>query len=366
MMDLEHHQLELRYERLRVRRPAKERQVLSSLAAHGQQAPIVVVAGAADGRFVVVDGYKRLRALRRLGRDTVWATAWELDELSALLLARSLRSAEAESALEQGWLLSELRSSFGLGQEELAERFDRSPSWVSRRLALVGELPAAVQEEVRRGRIGAHAAMKHLVPMARATRQGCARLARAIAPLGLSTREVGELYRSWRDGGRAGRERVLAEPGLFVKARREARLEPPLPSAAALLQDLDLAGVLVRRVARRYPECRSEPAQHEQLIACMGQVAADLGRLRRLVEEEEEGTNAAAGATGSDPGAEPAGRRDPPDREDPRGLAGEREEGPRVAVEHAAEDRPRGEGGGVPAGDPRAVRRLRRQPAAGP
>ena len=363
-MDLEHHQLELRYERLRVRRPAKERQVLSSLAAHGQRAPIVVVAGGAGDRFVVVDGYKRVRALKRLGRDTAWATAWELDELSALLLARSLRSAEAESALEQGWLLSELQSSFGLGQEELAERFDRSPSWVSRRLALVGELPVAVQEEVRRGRIGAHAAMKHLVPMARATRSGCERLARAIAPLGLSTREVGELYRSWRDSGRAVRERVLAEPGLFVKTRREARLEPPLPSAAALLQDLDLAGVLVRRVARRYSESRSEPAQLEQLSACMVQVAADLERLRRLVEEE--GNHAAAGATGSDSGAESAGCTHPPDREDPPGLAGEREEGPRVAVEHAAEDRPRGEGGGIPAGDPGAARRLRRQPAAGP
>ena len=72
---------------------------------------------------------------------------------------RSLRTAESESALEQGWLLAELHSSFGLGHDVLAQRFGRSPSWVSRRLALVSELPQAVQDEVRRGRIGAHAAM---------------------------------------------------------------------------------------------------------------------------------------------------------------------------------------------------------------
>src|ERR1019366_7779888 len=48
----------------------------------------------------------------------------------------------ADSAIEQGWLLREMGARFGLGREELARRFDRTPSWVSRRLALVGELPA--------------------------------------------------------------------------------------------------------------------------------------------------------------------------------------------------------------------------------
>jgi hypothetical protein len=45
---------------------------------------------------------------------------------------------------------------------------DRSVSWVSRRLGLVTDLPPAVQEQVRLSAIGAHAAMKYLVPLARA------------------------------------------------------------------------------------------------------------------------------------------------------------------------------------------------------
>ena len=162
-MELEHHQLDLRYEALRVRRPDRERQLLASLAEHGQQVSIVVVAGDRAGRYVIVDGFKRVRSLSRLGQDAVAATVWDMTEVDALLLSRALRSTDAESALEQGWLLARLASSFGMAQEELARRFDRSPSWVSRRLALVSELPLAVQEEVRRGRIGAHAAMKHLV-----------------------------------------------------------------------------------------------------------------------------------------------------------------------------------------------------------
>ena len=120
-------------------------------------------------RPILLDGYKRVRALERLGRDTVHATEWMLPEPEALLLERLMRTAEGESALEQGWLLRELSERFGLASTEIAKRFDKSPSWVSRRLALVRELPELIQERVRTGHLVAHAAMKHFVPLARAS-----------------------------------------------------------------------------------------------------------------------------------------------------------------------------------------------------
>ena len=46
--DLEFHQLDLRYEGLRVRRPERERRLLASLAERGQQVPIVVIALAGE------------------------------------------------------------------------------------------------------------------------------------------------------------------------------------------------------------------------------------------------------------------------------------------------------------------------------
>lgn len=44
-MQLEFHQLDRRWEHLRVRRVDRERRLLASLAATGQQTPIVVVGG---------------------------------------------------------------------------------------------------------------------------------------------------------------------------------------------------------------------------------------------------------------------------------------------------------------------------------
>ena len=211
-MNLELHQLDLRYEKLRTRKPEAERKLLASLAEIGQQLPVVAVRGEPPSPFVLVDGYKRVRALRRLGQDLVAVTCWDLGEAEALVLDRLMRTGEGVTALEQGWLLHELAVRFELALEDLGRRFARSASWVSRRLALVEELPAPIQEHVRRGELPAHAAMKHLVPLARANPAACARLVAAIAGKGLTNRQIGQLYAAWRDGLPDIRERVLTRP----------------------------------------------------------------------------------------------------------------------------------------------------------
>ena len=113
-MDLEFHQIELRYEALRTRSATREARLLASLAEGGQQVPVVVVTSGERHRYVLVDGYKRVRALRRLGRDTVRAMAWDLAEAEALLVERLMRSGDGPGALEEGWLLAELRDRFGM------------------------------------------------------------------------------------------------------------------------------------------------------------------------------------------------------------------------------------------------------------
>ena len=60
-MQLEFHQLDRRWEHLRVHHPARQRRLLASLAEYGQQTPIVVVA--AGGRRLVrgSGNYRRLK-----------------------------------------------------------------------------------------------------------------------------------------------------------------------------------------------------------------------------------------------------------------------------------------------------------------
>ena len=250
-MQLEFHQLDRRWEHLRVREPHRQRRLLASLADSGQQTPIVVVVSQDNReRYLVIDGHKRVVALEQLGRDTVEATVWAMNEAEALLLSRSLRSGPQESALEEGWLLAEMEQRFGYSLDELARRFDRSTSWVSRRLALVELLPEAIQQQVREGKLGAQVAMKYLVPVARVDADDCARMAAAFVAHHCDTRQAGQLYTAWRKGTRVARERILAEPELFLKTQRQPTAAKPA-AVEQVERDLEMAVAILHRASRR-------------------------------------------------------------------------------------------------------------------
>jgi len=289
-MELEFHQLDLRYEHLRRRVPDREKRLLASLALLGQQMPIVVVGGEGASR-VVVDGYKRVRALRRLKADTVLATTWELAEAEALVCERLIRASGGDDAFEQGWLLRELEGRFGLSQQELGRRFDKSISWVCRRLSLVTDLPEQIQDRVRRGALVPHAAMKYLVPLARANREACLTLVSSLGQRKPSCRQLGALYGAWLAGDAKQRERLLGDPWLFLRAQEEARRpeQTEKPPAQQLLGDLGALGGICRRSCTRLRAGlaqRLSESEREEVSRCLLQAKADTTALFQLLERE--------------------------------------------------------------------------------
>jgi hypothetical protein len=155
----------------------------------------------------------------------------------------------SEDAFDQAWLLAELRNRFGLSLEELARRFDRNKSWVSRRLALIQVLPTTIQDSVRAGTLAAHATMKYLVPLARANAAAAMQLATAITPLKPTSREIGALYAGWQSGTARTREMILASPQVYLQA--QATQAPAAPSATQRwLNDLGALGGIARRARR--------------------------------------------------------------------------------------------------------------------
>lgn len=365
-MDLEFHQIDLRNDGLRVRRPEKERRLLGSLSEVGQQVPIVVVADTQPGRYLVIDGFKRVRALVQLRQDTVRATLWDLSEAEALLLLHAQRADEVETAIEQAWLLRALHTG-GMSAEDLARRFSRSTSWVSRRLGLVSELPESVQERVRLGTISSHAAMKYLLPMARAKSSDCELLGATAAKERLTTRQVGELYAAWRSAVPSLRRRIVDEPLLFLKTRREMAQEPVSANPAkALLSDLDIVAALSRRAQRHWREWvtfMDEPKQ-EEAIRCVDNAIADLVRLRKLMEENN--SHAEARATNVDSGTARQGGEQTPDRPLAESLPRGGHESDPVPGAHRPTHRAGRESGSIPAGHRAVAQGLFGQPGPGP
>ena len=368
-MRLEFHQLDRRWEHLRVRHPARQRQLLASLAEVGQQTPIVVVAleGPPD-RYLVIDGYKRLAALQQLGRDTVEAVVWPLREAEALMLDRSLRFSTHETALEEGWLLAELEQRYGYGQEELARRFDRSLSWVSRRLALVDLLPEGIQQQVREGQLSAHLAMKFLVPVARVSLDDCQRMAAVFAQHHCNTRQAGQLYAAWRDASPLTRQRLLDQPELFFKTQPPAEPQTPPAGAAALQRDLDMATAILNRARRRLAGAGAAEMDRPQRQAVRGQIEHLRQQLNRLAERipEEEEPDVEPIPTDHHSGTEHPRSEQAPDRAGAGPLPSLGPQGSAFEFPPGAGAPPPRESPTLPAADPGVVRQLQGESGASP
>jgi ParB family transcriptional regulator, chromosome partitioning protein len=366
-MQLEFHQLDRRWEHLRVRHPGRQRRLLASLAESGQQTPIVVVAaeGHAD-RYVVIDGYKRIAALEQLGRDTVEAVAWPMSEAAAVLLDRSLRLSEHETALEVGWLLAELEQRFGYSLDELARRFDRSVSWVSRRLALVEILPEAIQQ-VRAGKVLVQVAMKFLVPVARQSLEDCQRMAAIFANHHCDTRQAGQLYAAWRQGSPAIRQRILDEPELFFKTQRQ-EVKPSTTVGAELLRDLEMVAAIVNRTHRRLAGAAAMEVDRQQGDVARQQIARIEKQLQRIDEKllPEQEPHVEPSATHHDSGTACAASEQTRDRAGAGDLPRGRTQSPALELHHSAGVAASGESRALPATDPGAFRQVQGESCASP
>ena len=292
-MTLEFHQIAMKYEALRLRDPAQEARLLASLAEQGQKTPVWVVAVSVSPPFVLIHGYRRVRLLKKLGGDSVEALVLPNGELEALLLAHRLECSRTSSALEEGWLLRELTETHQLTPTELARQCLRTPSWVSRRLALVRLLPESVQQAVRTGALCAHAAMKALVPLARANPGHCETLVGALVASGerLSSRRVETLCAAYRAAPAEVREQIAQHPLLYLRV--EAELEcpvppPPAPPTAAVLNDVEVLGAVARRTRHKVKTLAAEgfdPGFAQTLLSAWTETRADWHALTTRFDE---------------------------------------------------------------------------------
>jgi ParB/RepB/Spo0J family partition protein len=261
-MELEFHQLVLKYRHLRVRSRVRTDRLTASLASEGQQMPVLVVHDAPN-RYVLIDGYRRVEALQLLGRDLVRVSVLELSEPEALVWTWTLARGGGRSVVEEAWLLRELHEAHALPLAELAIRFGRSKSWVSRRMALVRDVPDIVEASVRDGELSPQAAMKFLVPLARANASQCAELVGNLRGDSVSVRQMGRLYAAWRAGDEEQRARIVAHPRVFLLAQDElARgglVETEDIWDRVVVRDLKMIAAIGRRVYNRLD--RREPSE---------------------------------------------------------------------------------------------------------
>jgi hypothetical protein len=241
-------------------------------------------------------------------------------------------------------------------------------SWVSRRLALAELLPAAIQQQVREGKVLAQVAMKFLVPVARQSLEDCQRMAAIFAQHHCDTREAGQLYAAWRKGSPAIRKRILDDPELFFKTQRQAQEKAPAGTCAELLRDLEMVVAIVNRAQRRLAGATATELDDQQSKAARHQIDRIQKQLHRIGEEilPEKKPHVEPSPTHHDSGTECAASEQTRDRTGvgdlPRGSA----QSSALQLDRPAGTTPTREGRALPATDSGAFRAVQGEPRASP
>jgi len=106
-LDLDLHRLDLRFAGARVVEPRAVERIARSIECGGQLVPCIAVVDPpievlkGDERLVLIDGYRRIAALRRLGRDTARVEWWACDLAAAVLGVMARRKAVRSRRLKK-------------------------------------------------------------------------------------------------------------------------------------------------------------------------------------------------------------------------------------------------------------------------
>ncbi len=218
-------------------------ELAQSIEAHGVLQPVIVRRRGEN--YQLVAGERRWRAARQVGLETIPCLIQDIDDRTALQMAlvENLQREDLnEMELAEGYKC--LVEDFGATQEELAQHVGKSRSAVTNTLRLL-DLPAAVQELVREGRLSAGHG-RALLGLGRSEAE-IVRVAEWAVEKGLSVRDTELLVREVMDATSDG----TIQPSVRVAPRSPAVRDPYIVEAEERLQSVLAAKVLIRPRARR-------------------------------------------------------------------------------------------------------------------
>ena len=234
VLEAEWHQLELSYQYLRKHTQSEQQRLMLSIHTYGLLEPVMVTV-ATTGRWVVIDGYLRIKAMQALKNDGIKIIVWESNAAEALIHAYRTNQSRAWDCFEEACLLQELMNLKNYAQVELAQQLGKSKSWVSHRLQLLEFLPDFIKDALLRGYLSVWAANRVLVPFARANQDAAKKLLNYLVGYTHSTRELQQFYHHYLKSSTKIREHLLEFPQLFFKTLGFSKQENSLQKAPTSL-----------------------------------------------------------------------------------------------------------------------------------
>ena len=236
-----------RYGAFRIVTPRADTAMVKSIGNYGQISPVVCVKG--EGVYELIDGFKRLRACRRLNKEKVRAKVIEVSgRVCKAAIIQLNQLGRSINEMEEALVLQSLHREDGLTQIEIAALLGRDKSWVSRRIALIERLSEEVQEDIRLGLISVITGRE----LAKLPRGNQREAADAILKRRYSTREAAKLIGYLLCRPKWEYSAILAGPWEIVEPRQPR----PLGFGAKLVSFRELCQSVSEEFRKCSPETR--------------------------------------------------------------------------------------------------------------
>jgi len=252
MVEIELSSLDLRYEGHRMRDRASEARLLTAIAERGIAEPLEGVDE--SERHVLLNGFKRLRCVRKLGITTVPYVSLGQDAALGIVALLRTSNDKALSLLEQAGFVDEINRLHQMSVAGIAEALSRSKAWVSLRLGLIAEMSPVIRKKLFAGDFPVYAYMYNVRPFMRINGTDKVEAEQFVAALSgkrLSVREIECLAHGYFRGPEALREQIRAgNVALSLEQlKRSAQAADGCTAfEQAMLKDLEIAQKYLQRV----------------------------------------------------------------------------------------------------------------------
>jgi hypothetical protein len=254
--------LDLRYEDHRMRQPAMEARLLTSIAERGIEEPLE---GADVGECrLLLNGFKRYRCARKLGIGRAPYTSLGEEEAVAIMNLLRTSNNKALGILEQAGFIDELKNVHKMSVGEIAGELCRSKGWVSMRVGLIDELGPKVREKLFAGAFPVYSYMytlRQFIRMNGVKKSEVEEFVDALSGKGVSVRDIEYLAHGYFRGPATFREEIRRGNIALPLARLREGPEDPQGCndfERGLLKDLEITQKYMQRVMGKSQDVRLE------------------------------------------------------------------------------------------------------------
>jgi hypothetical protein len=282
--------IDLRYETCRMKNPALERRLLSSIAERGIEEPLEGVESGEER--ILLNGFKRYRCAEKLRLAMVPYRAISEDEADGIVRVLRAPRNRRLGILEEARFIDHLQMIEKLEVSGIAEVLGRSKAWVSMRLGLIGDMSEGVRKKIFDGKFPVYSYMYTLRRFMRMNGDGKKAVedfVEAVSGKKLSVREIEYLAHGYFRGPPSFREEIRA--GNFTLALDHMRgvgvnLEGVNEFERVLLRDLEITGKYMRRVVTKHKGLKLETRTfYSQANLLAGGILTRLGAFTKALRE---------------------------------------------------------------------------------